>query len=334
MNGTLALVADIGGTNARFALADLQRRAPLLIDSVRLAKVADFSSLADAARHCLDSMQASTEVKAAVFAIAGHIENDEVRVTNHPWVISRTETQRELHLHSLHLINDFAAQAMAIQLLTGDDLVPVGPRPWPTTPAAARTFAVLGPGTGLGVSALLVRDGRNIVLETEGGHVSFAPTSKEETAILERLTARYGRVSNERLISGGGLVNIHQALCEIAGEPTQALQPQDVTAGAASGDARCRHAVEVFFAVFGAVAGDLVLTLGAWDGVLLSGGLVPRLLAQLQQSSFRQRFEAKGRFAAAMAPVPTVAVMHPYAGLLGAAAFALQEAPHSAAKLA
>lgn len=328
MSASLALLADIGGTNARFALADTQQRAPLIVDSVRQFDVAHFPTLTDAARHYLDALPLpGGNVRSAVFAIAGRINGDEVRITNHPWVISRAATQRALGLDTLRLVNDFAAQAMAIQLLTGDDLVAIGGVPLTPSSAASRTYAVLGPGTGLGVSALIVRDAQHIALETEGGHVSFASGTPEEVAILERLALQYGRVSNERLVSGGGLVNIHRALSQIAGEATPSLRPQDITAGAARGDARCRHSVAVFCGVFGAIAGDLALTLGAWDGVFLTGGLVPRLLADLQQSSFRQRFEAKGRFAAAMARVPTVAVVHPQAGLLGAAAFALQDAP-------
>jgi glucokinase len=324
MTAPLALLADIGGTNARFALADRRQPAPLLIDSVRQYEVADFPSLADAARHYLDAMTAwRGRVDRAVFAIAGRVDGDEARITNHPWVISRSATQAALGLASLQLVNDFAAQAMAVGLLTAADLAPIGGVPWSPSASAAKTYAVLGPGTGLGVSALLVRDGRHMALETEGGHVSFAPGTAEEAAILERLSRRFGRVSNERLVSGGGLVNIHRALAEIAGDPTAELRPQDITAGASTGDLRCQRAIAVFCAVFGAMAGDLVLTLGAWDGVFLTGGLVPKLLPELQASAFRERFEAKGRFAAALARVPTVAVLHPHAGLLGAAAFAM-----------
>ena len=328
MTKTPTLLADIGGTNARFALADTQMRAPLIVDSVRQFEVADFPSLADAARHYLDALPASgREPCSGVFAIAGRIDGDEARITNHPWVISRAATQQALGLDRLRLVNDFAAQAMAIELLTSDDLVAIGGVPWMPPSTASRTYAVLGPGTGLGVSALIVRDAQYIALETEGGHVGFAAGTHEEAAILEHLSRHYGRVSNERLVSGGGLVNIHRALSEIAGEAVLTLRPQDITTAAARGDERCRRAVDVFCAVFGAIAGDLVLTLGAWDGVFLTGGLVPKLLADLQRSPFRQRFEAKGRFAAAMARVPTVAVVHPHAGLLGAAAFALQDAP-------
>jgi glucokinase len=327
LSAPLALLADIGGTNARFALADLDGAHPLHADSVRCFEVAQFESLAAAAERYLDDVAADRAgIATGVFALAGRIDGDAARITNHTWTISRQGTQAELGLPRLTLVNDFAAQAMAIQLLGPRDLVSIGGLPWQHSTAPAQTYAVIGPGTGLGVGALIVREDRAFALETEGGHVSFAPGNAEEAQLLERMSARFGRVSNERLVCGAGLVNIHRALCEIAGDPPSELQPQEVTAGALAGDARCRRAVEVFCAVFGAIAGDLALTLGAWDGVFLTGGLVPKMLAELQASAFRRRFEAKGRFAGAMARVPTVAVLHPQAGLLGAAAFARQDA--------
>ena len=320
----ISLLADIGGTNVRFALAEPAAAAPLRLDSVRQYEVADFPHLYDAARAYLRDLGAPRPA-GGVLAVAGRIDGDEARITNHPWVISRRETMEALDLPELRLVNDFAAQAMAIELLDAGDLVQLGDASWQHPPASPSTFAVIGPGTGLGVSALIVRDGRGIALETEGGHVAFAPEGAEEAAVLARLAARYGRVSNERLISGGGLVNIHRALCELDDAPVDvALRPRDITAGSEAGDARCVRAVEMFCAIFGAVAGDLVLTLGAWDGAFLTGGLVPRLLPQLRDSGFRARFEAKGRFASAMATVPTMAVVHPQAGLLGAAAFATE----------
>jgi glucokinase len=323
MSDHYVLLADIGGTNARFALADTQLQAPLLVDSVRQFEVVDFPSLADAARHYLDGVPAQAiAVRDGVFAVAGRVNGDEARITNHPWIISRTATQAAIGLDKLRLVNDFAAQAMAIELLADEDLAVIGGLPWTRSTSPNRTYAVLGPGTGLGVSALIVRGEQRIALETEGGHVCFAAGNPEESAILDRLSRHYGRVSDERLVSGGGLVNIHRALCEITGEPARAMRPQDITAGAVRGDARCERSVQVFCAVFGAIAGDLTLTLGAWDGVFLTGGLVPKLLTELQHSAFRSRFEAKGPFAAAMARVPTMAVVHPHAGLLGAAAFA------------
>jgi len=316
-----ALLADIGGTNARFALADVSSQTPLLHDSIQTYAVADFPSLAAAARHYVDTTQVRATL--GVFAVAGRVDGDEARMTNHAWVISASRVRDALGLGSLHLVNDFVAQSMAIRLLQEDDVVAIGAPAWrPSTHERTRTYAVLGPGTGLGVGGLITRGGRHYPLATEGGHASFAPGTPEEIAILERLSTHYGRVSNERLVSGRGLVNVHRALSEIAGRDPGPLQPTDITARAADGDHRCMRAIDVFCAVFGAIAGDLVLTLGAWDGVFLSGGMVPPLLSALQHSGFRQRFEGKGRYAPAMARVPTLAVRHPYPGLLGAAALA------------
>lgn len=327
--GARVLLADIGGTNARFALAETAAAMPLIAESVREYVVADFPSLGDAARHYLDAIAPTAlddaGIHRGVFAVAGRVDGDVARITNHPWVISRSRIQAALGFDDLRLINDFAAQAMAILLLEGDALVPIGGAvARPVRNGSDRTYAVLGPGTGLGVGALIVRDGRAYPLETEGGHVSFPPGTPEEIAILERLSAQFGRVSNERLICGPGLVNIHRALSEIAGEDPGPMRPVDITARAAQGDLRCMRTIDVFCAVFGAIAGDLVLTTGAWDGVYLTGGLVPKMLHELQHSGFRQRFEHKGRFSSNMAAVPTLAVVHSHPGLLGAAALALQ----------
>lgn len=327
------LLADIGGTNARFALADTQAASPLLDDSVRGFAVADFPSLADAAAHYLkeiaeeDAADGSRDidVRNGVFAVAGRVDGDEARITNHPWVISLSRTRDALGFDGLRLVNDFAAQAMALPWLGRDDVVSIGIPEWtPEHKPQHCTYAVIGPGTGLGVGGLIIRDGQHFPLETEGGHVSFAPGTPQEIDVLKQLSAQFGRVSIERLICGPGLVNVHRALCEIAGEDPGNLQPADVTARAAMGDVRSANAIDVFCAVFGAVSGDLVLTLGAWDGVFLTGGLVPKLLTSLQHSGFRQRFEHKGRFSAAMGRIPTLAIVHPRPGLLGAAAIAVE----------
>jgi glucokinase len=320
-----ALLADVGGTNVRFALADPAANPPLLMDSIQPYAVADFPSLAAAARRYIDTSKVS--VAHGVIAIAGRVEQDEARMTNHPWVVSRPQIQQELGLQTLQLVNDFVAQAMAVRLFADGDLQAIGPLAPSTTQAGTRTYVVLGPGTGLGVGALLLRDGRWTALATEGGHVGFAPGTAEESAVLQHLAAQYGHVSNERLVSGGGLVNLHGALAALAGKaPDAPLEPADITAKAHAGDALCQHVIDLFCAVFGSVAGDMALALGAWDGVYLSGGLVPRLLAQLQRPGFRQRFDAKGRYTQALTRVPTLAVTHPQPGLLGAAALACDAA--------
>ena len=322
------LIADIGGTNARFALADTEAANPLLIDSVREFAVVDFPSLGHAAQHYLD--QTGETSRHGVFAVAGRVDGDEARITNHPWVISRSRTCAMLGFDEVALINDFAAQAMAISLLQPQDVVQVGSAEWSPAPLEQpRNYSVIGPGTGLGVGGLVVRDGRCYPLETEGGHASFPPGTPEEIQILQILSLQYGRVSNERLVCGPGLVNIHRALSEIAGFDPGSLQPADITARAGQGDLLAMRTVDVFCAVFGAIAGDMVLIQGGWDGVFLTGGLVPRMLDSLQHSGFRQRFENKGRFSPNMSRVPSMAVVHPHPGLLGAAAYAVDLARNS-----
>ena len=318
------LVADIGGTNIRFALVEPQAAAPLLRDSIRRYRVADHPALADAARRYLDDTGAC--VSHAVCAAAGRVTAGEVRLTNHPWLIRVEETRAVLGLASMRVVNDFAAMSRCLPLLAQDAVVVLGEAAAPAIGAVSEaTYAVIGPGTGLGVGALLRRTRHFDVLETEGGHVAFAPQTDEEIEILRVLRARYGRVSNERLISGSGLPHLHQALCTLAGASCERLPPEAITAAADAGsDALCVRTLEVFAAILGSVAGDLVLTLGAWNGLYLAGGLLPRLLPWLQRGAFRTRFEDKGRFAESLHRVPSVAIMDPDAGLLGAAALAVQ----------
>jgi glucokinase len=175
------------------------------------------------------------------------------------------------------------------------------------------------------VGGLLIRNGISSVLHTEGGHAGFAPVTAREIAILQRLQARFGRVSNERLVSGQGLANLHWASCEIDAVAAPTLSPEQIIAGA-DNDPACARTIATFCEIYGAIAGDLVLGFGAWDGVYLAGGLTSALLPWLERGGFRHRFEEKGRFCRAMAQVPTVVMTHPHAGLLGAAAIAVRDA--------
>ncbi|PWK86834.1 glucokinase [Fulvimonas soli] len=321
------LLADLGGTNVRFALADPSLAMPLRLDSVRRYRVKDFPSLAGTIRQYF--ADSGLSARRAVIAAAGRIADGEtVQITNNPWAVSAHGLQAELGMERVHLVNDFAAQGMAVPLLAADQLTPVGPKLLPQLGRKpAQTFVVVGPGTGLGVAGLLLREGRWTVLETEGGHAGFAAHTAEDVEILHRLNARFGRVSNERMICGNGLVNLYLALADIAGQPAEEYTPEDITARAVAGsDALCVRTVETLAGIFGSVAGDLVLSLGGWDGVYLTGGVLPILLPWLQHGGFRERFEAKGRFRETMEQVPTVAVMHPEPGLLGAAALAVLDA--------
>jgi glucokinase len=320
------LLVDLGGTNVRFAVADPSRPSPLLTDSIRRYRVAEHASLVATATQYLEDT--GLHVERAIIAAAGRIDDGEtVKVTNNPWAISAKQTASALGLDTVHLVNDFAAQSMAVTLLQDQDLVSIGKLPQPVIGAEdEQTFAIVGPGTGLGVGGLLVRQRHCSVLQTEGGHAGFAAHSQEDIDILNYLNYRYGRVSNERLICGQGLVNLHDAICHIVGAKAEQLQPEDITARAKdASDAICVRTVETFAGIFGSVAGDLVLTLGAWDGVYLTGGLIPILLPWLERGHFRRRFEAKGRFRDIMEKVPTQAIMNPEPGLLGAAALAVLE---------
>lgn len=323
MNDTEAmLVADIGGTNARFALARRDRSGPLQLDRVRLLTVAEHPTLGDAVKAYL--ADAGGRPATAVFAVASPVQNDQIKFTNSPWTFSVAGLRADLGLPGLRFINDFSALSMALPHLQGADLEPVGER-LPHPGGAQRSYAVLGPGTGLGVGGLLIRGGRPVVIESEGGHLAFAPSDAYEIEILRRLLKDFDRVSCERLISGAGLLRLYRTMCDIEGVAAEHEQPADVTAAAdVAPDSLCAQAVLRFCAIFGAVAGDVAMAFGAWDGVFLGGGISSKLSAWLRRSEFRTRFEAKGRHRGLMHSIPTVVIRHPQAGLLGAAAFADQ----------
>jgi len=317
------LLADVGGTNVRFALADMASSSPLRTDSIRRYRVAECATFADAARGYLREIGARPT--RGVFAAAGPVTGDEVRMTNHPWLLSRPRLRDELHLDALLLVNDFAAMSHCLPLLAAADMHAIGSLPPASIDLRRRqTFAVIGPGTGLGVGALLVDGGRFVGLQTEGGHVGFAPGDAVEAAVLRQLMERFGRVSAERVLCGSGLVNLHRALHPQSVEDT----PERITA-AADTDPDCRETVERFCAMLGSIAGDFALAFGAWDGVYLAGGLTPKLLDRLGNGGFRARFDAKGRYASVLARIPTIAILHADAGLLGAAALALLDAGRS-----
>ncbi len=319
MSGEPALVADIGGTNARFALATFGAGRPELSRIEKLA-TADFASLQQAAAHYLDGC--GERPRRAALAVACPVRGDEIRLTNRAWSFSRRELAVSLGLDALTVLNDFGAAARALpalgshehELLYGPDVPDwVGP------------ISVLGPGTGLGM-ALLHRcpDQRWQVIETEGGHVSFAALGTEERRIHDWLAARHGRVSVERVLSGAGLSKIDAALlgrpASRQDTPDDALRaPADLVAAALAGNDRAaRDALARFCAILGSVAGDCALIHGA-RCVAIAGGIVPRLTSFLKTSAFRERFLDKGRFAAHLEQVSVLLMTHPDPGLLGAA---------------
>lgn len=308
------LIADIGGTNARFALAG-DDGEPL---EIRRLKVADYQDLAAAARAYLGDRRPP---KKAVIAVATAVESDEVRLTNSPWKFGIEATRRALGLERLAVINDFVAQALAMPDLGPGDREQLGGG----EPVAGRVVGVIGPGTGLGVSALFPSGRRWLPVPSEGGHVSLAPVTARERALLERLAARFEHVSLERAVSGPGLLNLAQAIAETDGVGCPAATPEEVTARARAEDcAVCGEALRVFSGLLGGAAGDLALTLGARGGIYIGGGLCASLGPLFDRAAFRRRFEAKGRLAGYVAPIPVWLATRGDTGLLGAARYPLQ----------
>ena len=314
----LALVGDIGGTNARFALVDLSAPGIELRDSKSLAN-ADFASLQHAIEHYLAGV--SAQPRRAALAVACPVGSDEIRLTNRAWSFSRRELQATLGFSELRMLNDFGAVAWAIPALQADDLVTL--HGTFETPLQG-PISVLGPGTGLGV-ALLVGSPQCgwQVVETEGGHVGFAPIGDEERAISAWLTAQHGRTSTERLLCGKGLSEIDAVLRSAGAETSLEMpplrDPADVVQAALGGhDIPARQALARFCAVLGSVAGDCALIHGA-RSVVIAGGIMPRFIPFLRSSAFRERFLAKGRMAALLESVPIHVITHPHPGLLGAA---------------
>ena len=314
---SLALIADIGGTNARFALTDLSAPTAQVLDA-RSLDASAFASLQHAAEHYLAAV--GVQPRHAAIAVASPVSAEEIRLTNRAWSFTRRELQRALGLDRLHVLNDFGAVAWSVPALAGHEYITVhgsddAPLQGPVS--------VLGPGTGLGVAMLVGNDPDWQVVETEGGHISFAPLGDEELAIARWFTARFGRVSNERLLCGSGLAHIDAvlrgAVDHTTGQHQDLREPADIVAAALEGhDLAARRTLARFCAVLGSVAGDAALIHGART-VMLAGGIVPRFVPFLRSSAFRERFLAKGRFAPYLETVTIRVITHSGPGLLGAA---------------
>lgn len=315
------LVGDVGGTNARFALAHMVEGEPVL-ENHQGFPAETYPTFLEGVRAFLDGCEAKPT--GGVLAVAGPVTDGEIDLTNSSWRVSEAELQT-LGLQPVRLINDFEALAWGAPVVPEEMLASLG-GPAKGEPQAA--IAVLGPGTGFGVSAL-VRDihGLEIAMPSEGGHACFAPGDAVEDEILRILRRRYDRVSIERLICGPGLLNMHRALAEIDGRESHIDDPAQITTEAmANPSSPCGATLARFCAILGAVAGDIALTTGARGGVYIGGGIAPRILPFLKASPFRERFEHKGRYHDYMAAIPTNVILHKHAALLGAARVAFRDA--------
>ncbi len=303
------MLADIGGTHARFALAGTDGQPT----NERIFKTAEHRGIVEAATAYL----AGRPARRAVFVIAGPVDGDQIALTNCPWRFSIEATRAALGLEALLVVNDFVAQALAIPVLGSSDFAKLGGG----EPIAGRPIAVIGPGTGLGVSALVPTGGGWLPIASEGGHVSFAPRDARDAAVLTWLRRRFGHVSNERLLSGPGLVNLAQALAGLDGIKLEETEPAAVIERARRGDcATAAEAVQRFCLLLGAAAGDLALLFGARGGVFVTGGMIGHLAELFDAEACWTGFIGKGRFSSYLEDIPLLRVLRRDTGLIGAAA--------------
>jgi len=292
------LVGDIGGTHARFGWVQDAQSGITEVDASR----SDDQAGLDAAVTRYLSAHGLALPRSCALGIAAPVDGDLVAMTNHDWAFSISELQRRLGLGRLLVINDYAALAHALGGVRPDEVRRVGGG----AAVEHAPLALLGPGTGLGVSGLLDAPGGRVPIVGEGGHVSLSAADEGEDRVVAILRRRFGHVSAERALSGPGLANLYAASCELGQRPAEPLAPAEISARARLGsDAFCDRAVELFFGFLGSVAGDLALTLGARGGVYIAGGVVARLGDMIAGSTFRERFEAKGRYRAYLERIPT-----------------------------
>ena len=315
------LLADIGGTNARFGWVADARSG---VQQVHTLAVVEHASLAEAAQAYL-AMRASeiggagagaTAPRRAAFAVATPLTGDVVAFTNSPWSFSRQAVSQALGLEALLVLNDFEALAMSLPRLVPAQLRSGTPLRLPPS----GMLAVIGPGTGLGVGAVVQTAQGWVAVPGEGGHATLASADDFESAVLAQVRRSFDHVSAERLLSGIGMPVLHRAVCAVAGMSSAADNTQDIVEfGLAGSDPACSQTLDLFCALLGGFAGSVALILGARGGVYIGGGIVPRLGDRFFASSFRARFEAKGRFRDYLAAIPTPLITDTLAALTGTA---------------
>jgi glucokinase len=312
--GGARLLADIGGTNARFAL----ETGPGRFDAIEVLSCHAYACLADAVRAYMALPQVAAlhgGIRHAAIAIANPVTGDQVRMTNHHWEFSIEALRRASGFDTLLVVNDFSALARSLPHLGEHKRQVGGGAPVPDAP-----LGLLGAGTGLGVSGLIPAGQHWTALRSEGGHVSFSPANDTEVEILQYAWREFEHVSSERLLSGAGVELIYRALSERAGRPDSLAAPE-ISRRALEGECTlCDQVLETFCGMLGTAAGNLAITLGAQGGVYIGGGIVPRLGERFIASAFRRRFEQKGRFKGYLAQVPTYVITAEYPAFLGVSA--------------
>ena len=313
----LSVVVDLGGTNIRLAVCQLETGK---LSELKEFACAEFGSLEETLVQYFATLQ--DEVKHLCVGIACPVEGDQITMTNLSWAFSQRALKEKLKLESLYVINDYTAISLAVPFLSSEEKIQIGGGEAQTDGVTA----VFGPGTGLGVSHIIKQAGKWISLDGEGGHVSFTPNTREQADILFQLQEQFGHVSAERILSGQGLVNLYLSLCSLSGQKAEFKEPKDISKAALDGSCDiARRSLEVFCQVMGGFAGNLALNLNCTGGVYIAGGIVPRFVEFFQASEFRSFFEEKGRFKEYLANIPTFLITNDNPGLLGATVYLRQE---------
>jgi glucokinase len=309
-----ALLADIGGTNARFALTEGDA-----VGAVEHVKVADFATARDAIADFLARRAKGEPAKAAVLAVAGTVTNNRCVMTNSAWIIDGDELRAAFGFDTVHVLNDFEALAWSLPALQPADLFPLGTQ----DAVAGQPMLVLGPGTGFGVSCLIERHGARLAVITEAGHATLPAETEREEKVIDRMRRRLGHVSIERgALSGAGLQNLYEAIAEVEGIEAPRRDAAGITKAALEGGCELsRDTLEMFCAFLGSVAGNLAVTFCARGGVYVAGGIVPRFPKFLAASAFRPQFEAKGRYQDYLGSIPTRLIVKPDASFAGLKTF-------------
>jgi len=300
------LLADIGGTNTRCAIVAAD-------DTPHTIKVFEnrcFNDLPELLTRYIESLPEDSRPTAGMFAVAAPIRADAVQMINIDWQFSTESLRRSLRMERLRLLNDFEALAIGLPSLGPNDIRQVGGG----NPVPNRPKAVLGPGTGLGVASLIpTRDGWQAV-SGEGGHVTLPAVTPEEAELIKQFRERFGHCSAERLISGPGLELLHTTL------HASIIPAQEIALLVDDGDECAQETFNMFFELLGTVAANLALTVGAFGGVYIGGGIIPRHAERFAASGFRRRFEAKGRYGDYLKSIPTYLIVSDHPTLTGLAA--------------
>jgi glucokinase len=320
---TAVVAVDIGGTHARFAIAEVQDGRVLALGEATTLKTAEHASFQTAWQE-FERLNGKALPRAAAIAIAGPVDADVIKLTNNPWIIRRSMVCEKLNVDSFVIVNDFGAVGHAVAQAGAEHFHHLtGPE---QDFASDGTLSIIGPGTGLGVAHLWRKGAAYHVQATEGGHIDFAPLDAIEDAVLARLRNRYRRVSVERVVSGPGLIDLYETLAAIEGRAVQQYDDKTLWQMGLSGeDSLAAAAVDRFCLSLGSVAGDITLAQGGFAGVVIAGGLGLRIKDSLIRSGFAERFRAKGRFEALMSTIPVKLITHPQPGLFGAAAAYAQQ---------